>query len=201
MPLSSPKTCKGISTSRTSQKGSRMHDPHLVNRDPSVKYFLKHCRGKEKLIFITYNGKLEGVIEKVLEYELKLQGRDELLSKVQILFVCKPDTSDAVGRGLTFDQEVVEEHLEAPIKWSSRLKIPTKILKKWFKEKRPIEVTLRTGYVLRGRLHSYGIFSLRLELEENARVIIMRPSIYDLNYRVRSSSPPDEADVSPAVSR
>jgi len=169
-----------------------MHPQHLVQRDPSVKYFVKQCRGKENLIFITYNGKLEGVIEKVLKYHLRLKGRKELLHKVHILFLCKPDTSDAVGRVLTFDQEVLDEHLEPPVKPSERLEIPPEVLKKCFEEKRPIEVTLRNGYVLRGRLHSYGIFSLRLELEENARVIIMRPSIYDLNYRVPSSSPPEK---------
>lgn len=167
-----------------------MHAPHLVNRDPSHKYFVKQCRGKQKLIFITYTGKLEGVIERVLKYHLRVKGRKEPLDKVHILFVCKPDTSDAVGRVLTFDQEVLDEHLEPPITPSERLEIPPEVLKKCFEEKRPIAVTLRNGYVLRGRLHSYGIFSLRLEVEENARVIIMRPNIYDLDYRVPLSSPP-----------
>ena len=169
-----------------------MNRQGLVQRDPSVKYFVKQCQGKEKLIFITYNGKVEGVIEKVLKYHLRVKGRKELLHKVHILFLCKPDASEAVGRVLTFDQEVLDEHLEPPIHPSERLEIPPEVVQKCFDEKRPIEVTLRNGYVLRGRIHSYGIFSIRLEVGEDARVIIMRPNIYDLNYRVPSSSPPEE---------
>ena len=169
-----------------------MNFQEVVKRDPSVKYFLKQCRGKQKLIFITYNGKVEGVIEKVLKYHLRVQGRKESLHKVHILFVCKPDTSDAVGRVLGFDQEVLDEHLEPPLQPSERLEIPPEVLQQCVDEKRPIEVTLRNGYVLRGRIHSYGIFSIRLEVGENARVIIMRPNIYDLNHRVPSSSPPQE---------
>lgn len=161
----------------------------LAQRDPSNRYFLKQCRLKEPLIFMTYHGKVEGVLEKVLNYALKLQGHDKLLPKVEILFVCKPDTSAAVGRVLTFDQEVLDQHLGVPLHRRERLEIPPETLQTCFDEHRQIEVTLRAGYVLRGRIHSYGIFSIRLELEEAARVIIMRPSIYALDSSVSSSSP------------
>jgi sRNA-binding regulator protein Hfq len=159
----------------------------LARQDPSNKYFFKQLRAKEKLIFVAYPGRIEGVIERINKYELRLKERDELLPKHDILFLYKPGASKAVEQGLTIDEKVVKEQLEPLIKLTERLEIPEDVLKKSFNEKRQIEITLRNGQVLKGRIHSYGIYSIRLELNKDSRVIIMRPNIYNLNYRNATS--------------
>ncbi len=161
----------------------------LARQDPGNKYFFKQLRAKEKLIFVVYQDRIEGVIERVNKYELRLKERDELLPKHDILFLYKPEAAKAVEQVLTIDEDVVQEQLGPQIKLSERLEIPEDILKKSFDEKRQIEITLRNGHVFKGRIHSYGIFSIRLELDKDSRVIIIRPNIYDLNYRTASSAP------------
>lgn len=162
----------------------------LAKRDPSSRYFLKQCRLKEHLIFITYEGKVEGVIERITKYHLKVKGRRKLLEKLNILFLCKPEASEAVGCVLTIDHEVLGKQLEPPIKKTERLEILDDVLQRCFEEKRQIEVMLRNGYVLRGSIYSYGIFSIRLALDKDSRVVIMRPNIYALDSEVKGKLSP-----------
>lgn len=165
------------------KRGEYMSDfAELAERDPGAKYLEKQKTLGEKLIFITYDGRTEGVIEEILKYDLKLEGHDESLKKHDILFLYKPDVSEAVRRILKTDREVAGKGLKAELKRKKRLNIPAKILHNCLKDKRKTEVTLRNGDVLRGRIFSFGIFSIRLEIEKNRRVIIMRPNIHDLNH-------------------
>jgi len=64
-----------------------------------------------------------------------------------------------------------------------RLEISDDILQKCFNEKTVITVTMRNGHVLKGKIHSFGIFSIRLQIDKKNRVIIFRHAIYDLEYK------------------
>ena len=46
---------------------------YAINADPSNKYLLKQFKKQEHLIFITYQGKIEGVIKEIHQYTIKLK--------------------------------------------------------------------------------------------------------------------------------
>jgi RNA chaperone Hfq len=88
-----------------------------------------------------------------------------------------------VKQHVKVDEDVVEENLQPAYKLEDRLEIPDEILHTCFKEKRPITVTMRNGHVLKGIMVSYGIFSIRLQIDEKSRVILFRHAVYDVDYR------------------
>ena len=106
-----------------------------------------------------------------------------MVKKLLILYCFKSDTLDAVKQYVEIDEDVVEEKLEPESKIAERLQIPDEILQKCFKEKRHITITMRNGHVLKGQIYSYGIFSIRLQIDTKHRVVIFRHGIYDLEYR------------------
>jgi RNA chaperone Hfq len=159
------------------------NDPDLVRKDPSVKYLFKQFKIKSELIFICYQEEIRGIIVKILQYSLKVRGIEKFLSKTSILYFFKPDALEAVKQNVTIDEDVVEEKLEPANKKDERLEIPDDILQKCFNEKTVITVTMRNGHVLKGQIHSFGIFSIRLQIDKKYRVIIFRHAIYDLEYR------------------
>jgi len=159
------------------------HDPDLVRKDPSVKYFFKQFKTKSEVIFVCYQEEIRGVIVKILQYTLKVKGIKKLLNKTSILYFFKPDVLEAVKQNVSIDEDVVEEKLEPANKKDERLEIPDDILQKCFNEKTVITVTMRNGHVLKGKIYSFGIFSIRLQIDKKNRVIIFRHAIYDLEYK------------------
>jgi len=154
----------------------------LVKNDPSNKYFNKQCRLGEHLIFRAYAGQVEGVINKVRKYELKLAGQKELLQKHDILYLYKPNVCNSVVRSVKTNNKIAEKQLHATFEKDERLDISYDILERCYKQKRLIDITLRNGHILQGRIHSFGMYSIRLEIGSNSRVIIMLANVYDLNY-------------------
>ena len=159
------------------------NDPDLVKKDPSVKYLFKQFKIKSEVIFICYQEEVRGIIVKILQYSLKIREIKKLLSKTSILYFFKPDVLEAVKKHVTIDREVVEEQLVPADKMEDRLEIPDDILQKCFNEKTVITVTMRNGHVLKGKIYSFGIFSIRLQIDKKNRVIIFRHAIYDLEYK------------------
>ena len=155
----------------------------LAKGDPGNRYLEKQRKLGEKLIFITYDGRTEGVIEEIRKYDLKLNGHEEPLAKHDILFLYKPEASEAVRRILKTDRDVAGKGLKAELRRKKRLNIPGYRLLKNMRRKRETEVILRSGHVLRGKIHSFGIFSIRMELEKDFRAVIMRPNIWRVNFR------------------
>ena len=160
-----------------------LYDQDLVRKDPSVKYFFKQFKAGAEVIFICYKKEVKGIIEKIRIYELKIKGRKKLLEKLYILYCFKPDALEAVKQNVTIDEDVVDEHLTLQHKKEDRLQIPDEILHTCFKEQRHITIIMRNGHVLNGTIFSYGIFSIRLQIDEKNRVIIFRHGVYDLEYR------------------
>jgi sRNA-binding regulator protein Hfq len=163
--------------------GGIIYDQDLVRKDPSVKYLVKQMRMKAEVIFVCYTKEVRGVIERIRKYELKLEGRKRLLSKTYILYFFKSDALEAVRQHVEIDEDVVEEKLEPARKIADRLHIPDEVLQKCFDEKRMITVTMRNGHVLQGRIFSYGIFSIRLQIDKKNRVVLFRHGVYDIDYR------------------
>ncbi len=169
-----------------------------INRDPGNAYIDKHLRFEKSLIFVMYERKVEGIITRVHQYEIEVKGQDSLLPKIDILYMHNLDLAESIEEAMEIDKDVVDEDLKAIRKPRKRLKVSNEILEKCFQEKRQIEITLRNGHVFKGRIYSYGVFSIRLELgpddekipvRERPRIIIMRSNIYDLDYRVRVDPP------------
>ena len=163
--------------------GYILYDRDLVRKDPSVKYLFKQFNAKAEVIFVCYKKEIKGIIEKIRIYELKIEGRKKLLEKLYILYCFKPDTLEAVKQHVTIDEDVVEEHLTLHYKKGDKLQIPDEVLHTCLKENRYITITMRNGHVLKGTIFSYGIFSIRLQIDEKHRVIIFKHGIYDLEYR------------------
>ena len=147
-------------TVSSSTKKKALQD--LIRNDPSQKYLLKQFRSRSSLTFICYTEEIAGQIEKIEMYDLILSGINEFLNKTEIIYLYKPDVAVAVQKAVKIDDEVADQKLTALYKKDKRLDIPEIILAKCIEEKRVITVTMRNGHVLTGRIHSYGIFSIRL---------------------------------------
>jgi len=157
-----------------------------ITRDPSNQYLLEQHSLGENLVFITYEGRIEGVIEEILKYQLKLKGRDELLAKHDIMFLYKPEAEEHINRIVETDEEVRDKKLEPLTKCRERTNIRPAVLLKCMAKKREIKLTFRNGQILTGRIHSFGIFSIRLSIGE-ASCIAMNPCIYGLKKRIANS--------------
>lgn len=163
-----------------------MYDQDLVRKDPSVKYLFKQFKAGEEVVFVCYRKEVRGIIKKIGLYDLKIEGRKKFLEKLYILYCFKPDALEAVKQHVTIDDDVVEERLSLAHKKEDRLQIPDEVLHKCFKEKRHVTITMRNGHVLQGTIFSYGIFSIRLQIDKQNRVVIFRHAVYDLEYRKKS---------------
>ena len=160
-----------------------VYDQDLVRRDPSIKYLIKQLRAKVEVIFVCYEEEIRDTIAKIWKHALKLKKIDKIIDKVLILYCFKPDTLEAVKQHVEIDEDVVEEKLKPAHNKEERLQIPDEILQTCFDEKRMITVTMRNGHILQGRIFSYGIFSIRLQIDKNNRVVLFRHGVYDLDYR------------------
>ena len=160
-----------------------VYDQDLVRRDPSIKYLIKQLRAKVEVIFVCYEEEIRDTIAKIWKHALKLKKIDKIIDKVLILYCFKPDTLEAVKQHVEIDEDVVEEKLKPAHNKEERLQIPDEILQTCFDEKRMITVTMRNGHILQGRIFSYGIFSIRLQIDKNNRVVLFRHGVYDLEYR------------------
>ena len=160
-----------------------VYDQDLVRRDPSIKYLIKQLRAKVEVIFVCYEEEIRDTIAKIWKHALKLKKIDKIIDKVLILYCFKPDTLEAVKQHVEIDEDVVEEKLKPAHNKEERLQIPDEILQTCFDEKRMITVTMRNGHILQGRIFSYGIFSIRLQIDKKNRVVLFRHAIYDLEYR------------------
>jgi sRNA-binding regulator protein Hfq len=160
-----------------------IYDPNLVRKDPARKYLFKQFKAKAELVFVSYKEEIRGIVEKIRRYEFKLQGWSTLVDKINVLYFFKTDAIKSVKQNVEVDKDVVEENLKPAKEQNDRLDIPDDILQKCFNEKTVITITMRNGHVLKGHIHSYGIFSIRLQLNKKHRVILFRHAIYDLEYR------------------
>jgi RNA chaperone Hfq len=165
-----------------------LYDPNLVRKDPAVKYLFKQFNAKAELVFVSYKEEIRGIVEKIKNYEFKLKGWKTLVNKVDVLYFFKTDAIGSVKQNVEIDKDVVEENFKPAKERSDRLDISDDVLEKCFQEKRLIVITMRNGHVLKGRIHSYGIFSIRLQINKKHRVILFRHAIYDLKYRQTDTS-------------
>ena len=178
-PILIKKTAEKETVSSSTKKKS-LQD--LIRNDPSQKYLLKQFRSRSSLTFICYSEEIVGQIEKIERYDLILSGREEFLNKTEIIYLYKSEAAASVQKAVRIDDEVADQKLTALYKKDKRLDIPESVMAKCIEEKRVITVTMRNGHVLAGRIHSYGIFSIRLTIAQDIRVITMRHSIYDIDY-------------------
>jgi RNA chaperone Hfq len=160
-----------------------LYDQDLIRKDPSVNYLFKQFKAKAEVVFVCYRKEVRGIIKKIRTYDFKVEGRKKFLEKLYILYFFKPDSIEAIKQHITIDDDVVEEHLGLLHHKEDRLEIPDDILQKCFNEKTAITITMRNGHVLKGKIHSFGIFSIRLQIDQRNRVMIFRHAIYDLAYR------------------
>ena len=77
---------------------------YAINADPSNKYLLKQFKKQEHLIFITYQGNIEGVIKEIHQYTIKLKNREDDLNKHDILYFCKPEAINAIDNVIQIDK-------------------------------------------------------------------------------------------------
>jgi sRNA-binding regulator protein Hfq len=159
-----------------------IYDQDLIRKDPSIRYLIKQLRAKAEVIFVCYREETQGVIIRIWKYALKLKVKKPL-SKTSILYFFKPDAREAVKQNVEIDEDVVKEKLKPACKLEDRLQIPDDVLQKCFDEKRMITVTMRNVHILQGRIFSYGIFSIRLQIDDKNRVVLFRHAIYDIEYR------------------
>ncbi len=152
----------------------------LPNRDPANVFFDKCKKYAFSVIFHTYAGTVTDRIIKCRRYQIRV-GSLDYLDKHDILFCYKAEYAAQVTQSIAVDDDVVEEALNtAELKKTERLKIPLDVLEEAKTTQRPIEVTMRNGTVLRGRLHRYGAFSLRVSVAKKVRVVVQTCNIYDL---------------------
>jgi len=158
----------------------------LIQSDPSRNYLIKQWRNRSPVTFICYSKPITGQIRSIRKYDLFLHDRTKAVDKAEILYLYKPDVAPSVQKAVRIDPDVAKEKLRSLRKKSLRLEIPEATLVKCFEEQRVITVTMRNGHVLVGTIHSYGVFSVRLTIAPETRVILMRHSIYDLAFDRRT---------------
>lgn len=162
--------------------GGRMSERHYSVRqtqnDPANRYLFKQLRDKSPVIFICYNGIITGKIQIINDYEIKLIKRKTPVSKLGILYMFKPDTANIVKSSISIDKAISSQRLTIPRMVENRVILPEKDIEDALNNKKTIGIALRNGHVFKGQIHSNGIFSLRLDIGDNKRIVIMKHSIY-----------------------
>ncbi|MBF0474153.1 MAG: hypothetical protein HQK93_10575, partial [Nitrospirae bacterium] len=149
-----------------------------AQKDPANRYLFKQLRDKSPLVFICYNGIVTGKIQTIGDYEVKLIKRKAPVSKLGILYMFKPDAANIVKSSVTINKTISALKLKIPRVVETRAVIPEEEIENAFNDKLPVGIALRNGHVFKGTLHSNGIFSLRLDIGSNKRIVIMKHSMY-----------------------
>ena len=145
--------------------------------DPADKYFLRHIQAKTPITFVCYHAEITGIIVHNRIYDLALTDRKKMISKTSVLYLYNPDIQDVLENLRREDESV---SLGVPYKAFERNVIPDETLKGHFENHTRVAVTMRNGHVFSGNIHSHGKYSIRLELAENTRVILMRHSVFNI---------------------
>jgi sRNA-binding regulator protein Hfq len=159
------------------EEGKR-YSVRQAQKDPSNRYLFKQLREKAALVFICYNGIITGKIQTIGDYEVKLIKRKAPIAKLGILYMFKPDAANIVKSSVSINKSIASQKLKLPRLVENRIVLPEHEIEKAFENKLPVGIALRNGHVFKGILHSNGIFSLRLDIGNNKRIVIMKHSIY-----------------------
>jgi len=149
-----------------------------AQKDPSNRYLFKQLRDKSALVFVCYNGIVTGKIQTIGDYEIKLLQRKIPVAKLGILYMFKPDAASIVKSSVTINKTISSQKLRLPRVLENRISLPEEDIEKAFNNKSAVGIALRNGHVFKGMIHSNGIFSLRLDIGYNKRIVIMKHSIY-----------------------
>ncbi len=109
------------------------------------------------MIFETYEGTIEAVVQKRLTYDLDLivDGEKSRLNKLPIKYMFKEKDGDGVRGNLTYDDGLRAQSLD-PIKpRKERMQIDTRQLAFARQHRLPIRITLRGGEVFTGLIDWY----------------------------------------------
>lgn len=145
--------------------------------DPADKYVLKHIHQRTPVTFVCYHAEITGIIIHNRVYDLALRDRKKMISKVNVLYLYNPDVHDIVENLRKDDESVC---LGIPYRASERNLIADEVLKGYSENHVTLAVTMRNGHTFSGNIHSHGKYSIRLELAENTRVIVMRHSVFNI---------------------
>jgi sRNA-binding regulator protein Hfq len=149
-----------------------------AQKDPSNRYLFKQLRDKSALVFVCYNGIVTGKIQTIGDYEIKLLQRKLPLAKLGILYFFKPDAANVVKSSVTINKTISTQKLRLPRLFENRISLPEEEIGNAFNSKLIVGIALRNGHVFKGTIHSNGIFSLRLDIGTNKRIVIMKHSIF-----------------------
>ena len=147
-------------------------------KDPSNKYIKKQYIKRNPVLFVCYDEKIEGRITKFDKYNVYLTGKKIPTDKTNIIYLYKSDAIKSLNNTLKIDKNIANDNLQPLFRKKDRLIIPDTFLEKCFQRKKSITVTMRNGHTIKGLIHSYGIFSIRLQLDENSRIIVMKHSVF-----------------------
>lgn len=153
----------------------------LIKRDPSNWYLYKQYRNKVILFFVLYDKIIRGRITQISKYMLQINNQKKWTNKADIIYVFKPDTAVTVRKKRLINHELTNEKLKAPYRKKERAILPEEIIVDACKQKLPVSITLRNGQIFEGIIHSYGIFSVRLQIDDDKRILMMKPSIHSIN--------------------
>jgi sRNA-binding regulator protein Hfq len=130
------------------------------------------------MVFVTYEGDVEGVIFKRLcyDFDILVDGEKERLNKLPIKYMYKTKDVDLVKNHMDADAAVVGKALP-PIKARlERFQIDTRHLAFARQNDKAIRITLRGGEVFTGTVDWYSHFEVKLTLDpdDEGSVVVFR---------------------------
>ena len=133
------------------------------------------------MIFETYEGTVEAIVQKRLTYDLDLIVDNEKvrLNKLPIKYMYKKKDGDGVRGNLALDDKLRAKGLD-PIKpRKERMQIDTRQLAFARQHRLPIRITLRGGEVFTGLIDWYSHYEIKMSVAEDISVVVFRHAALD----------------------
>lgn len=148
--------------------------------DPSVQFY-QLFKGGDELLFICYEGSVQGSILKDAPYELTLSNRKEVLNKTEIFYFYTPDQHGAIQKAIEIDKKLAKQKLPPLYKARDRKFYRNSLIRNYSQEGKPMKVTMRNGHILTGLILSFGVYSFLL-MSGPHQIMVLKHSIHDLDY-------------------
>ncbi|MBM3214087.1 hypothetical protein FJZ36_04150 [Candidatus Poribacteria bacterium] len=156
-------------------------------------YMEKQLREKTPMVFVTYDGAVEGTLHKRLVYDLDVNtnGEKTRINKLQIKYCYKAPDVEVVQKHLTYDEGVRSQGLTAIKPRKERFQIDTRHLAVARQKKLPLKIVLRGGESFTGNIDWYSHFEIKMSLgTDEGSVVVFRHAAH--SYEVIGAPPLSE---------
>lgn len=157
----------------------RLADHFEANKARSA---LQEALDADKKLYLALHGRdVEARIESLDRYEMKLQGEDEPIHKLQLKWIAGVMDKKKARRTLTWDDERRGKPVEPVSRPQDRYTCSNRRLFGYLDRQTPIEVRLIEGEIFRGRLSWAGRFEFGLVVKTKVEVTVFRHALVGLS--------------------